>query len=148
MRTTHPGARRLGKSSVILLCPLPLALDAICRPCVQECLEFVNRGEEIVHVLALVFQIPRDPSGVRDRLFRKPLARFLPEFRRLRPFHSLSCHRVIPSDDCQPEFVSRVLSPIVTTHRALTNCRLSTARALAISISHPLSMSATCPARP
>src|SRR2546427_5569954 len=99
-------------------------------PFLEECLELVNRGEEIVHVLALVFQIPRDPSGVRDRLFRKPLARFLPEFRRFRPFHSLACHPVIPSDDCQPEFMSRVLSAIVTTHRALTNCRLSTARAL------------------
>src|SRR2546426_11307511 len=96
----------------------------------EKCLEFVNRREEIVYILALVFQIPRDPSGVWDRLFREPLARFLPEFRRLLPFHSLACHRAIPSDDCQPEFMLRVLSPIVTTHRALTNCRLSTARAL------------------
>src|SRR3989449_8929099 len=115
----------------------PRILESFLRSCfrpvgpfLEECLELVDRREEIVYVLALVFQIPRDPSGVRDRLFREPLARFLPEFRRLRPFHSLTCHRAIPSDDCQPEFMSRVLSAIVTTHRALTNCRLSTARAL------------------
>src|SRR3989442_4176414 len=110
MRTTHLGARRLGKSSVILLCPLPLALDAICRPCVQECLEFVNRGEEIVHVLALVFKIPRDPSVVQASLFRKPLARFLPGFRRLQPFQSLSYHPVFPSHDCQTQLVAAVVS--------------------------------------
>src|SRR5437879_2763431 len=112
------------KSTVILLRLLPLASGAICRPGVQECLELVNRREEIVYILALVFQIPRDSSSVRDRLFREPLARFLPEFRRLRPFHSLACHRAILSDDCQPEIVSRVLSAIVTKQPALTNGRI------------------------
>src|SRR5207247_9535173 len=118
-------------------------------PSLEKRLALVKRREEIMHILALVFQIPRDPSGVRDRLFREPLARFLPEFRRLRPFHSSACHRIIPSDDCQPEFMSRVLIAIVTATMALTIRRDCPRRGpLAIPTSHRLSMSATCPTRP
>src|SRR3989449_10067146 len=59
----------------------------------QEGLKLVDRREEILYVLAFVFQIPRDSPGARDRLLRQPLPRFLSELGRLRPFHSSACHR-------------------------------------------------------
>src|SRR5213083_930347 len=137
MRAALLRAAGAEQSVAILLRLRSLAPGAICRPRVQEGLEFVDRREEIVHVLAFAFQIPCNPPGVRNRLLRKPLPRFLSEFCRVGPFHSSACHRSIPSDNCQPETLSPVLSAIVTANEVLTNDRLSKARRpLAISISH------------
>src|SRR5439155_16348458 len=101
-----------------------------CGALFQECLKLIDRREEIVHVLAFTFQIPCNPPGVRDRLLREPLPRFLSEFCRVGPLHSSACHRSIPSDNCQPETLSPVLSAIVTANEVLTNDRLSRRGAL------------------
>src|SRR3989441_12146974 len=93
----------------------------------QECLELVNRREEIMHVLALVLQIPRDSTGVRDRLFRQPLPRFLPEFGRLRPFHSSACHRPSRLTIVSPKSRRAYLARFSQRPRGDEESRLSTA---------------------
>jgi hypothetical protein len=93
----------------------------------QECLKLIDRREEILHVLAFVFQIPRDSPGVRDRLLRQPLPRFLPEFGRRRPFHSSACHRASRLTIVSPKSRRAYLAPLSQRPCVDEFSRLSTA---------------------